>query len=178
MPPRIWIGSCWNNSARARIWARSRPIRSSPSAAACGRSKIASSNATRPKPRSACSSRSWPNWPTLIEQCKKQCAGGQCNNSSNAPPKPGGKPGSGKKGGTGNATASQQPAKESTDTLRKPGGDRAELEAMQQLNKEIWGHLPPKLREQLQSGSVEQFLPKYEQLIEAYYKRLAEERRE
>jgi hypothetical protein len=113
----------------------------------------------------------------LIEQLNKQCSGGQCN-SSNAPAKPGSKPGSGKKGGTGNATASNQPAKDSTDTLRRPGGDHAELETMQHLIKEVWGHLPPKLREQLQSSSVEQFLPKYEQLIEAYYKRLAEDRRE
>jgi hypothetical protein len=42
--------------------------------------------------------------------------------------------------------------------------------------KRVWGHLPPRLREQLSSGMAEEFLPKYEKLIEEYYQRLVEER--
>ena len=39
----------------------------------------------------------------------------------------------------------------------------------------MWGHLPDKLRDEMQASLSEQFLPQYERLIEAYYQRLAEE---
>lgn len=39
----------------------------------------------------------------------------------------------------------------------------------------IWGHLPERIRQQLQSAAVERFHPKYEDLIEAFYRRLTEE---
>jgi hypothetical protein len=39
----------------------------------------------------------------------------------------------------------------------------------------IWGNLPDKLRDEMQASISEQFLPKYERLIEEYYKRLAED---
>ena len=42
--------------------------------------------------------------------------------------------------------------------------------------RRIWGHLPEKVRDDMQASFSEQFLPKYERLIEEYYKRLAEER--
>ncbi|MCA9173470.1 MAG: hypothetical protein KDB14_03205 [Planctomycetales bacterium] len=38
----------------------------------------------------------------------------------------------------------------------------------------IWGHLPQRLRERMRSAGVEEFLPQYESLLEAYYRRLAE----
>jgi hypothetical protein len=41
----------------------------------------------------------------------------------------------------------------------------------------LWGNLPEKVREQMQSAPIEQFLPKYNKLIQEYYKRLAEEPR-
>ena len=44
-----------------------------------------------------------------------------------------------------------------------------------QLLKEVWGHLPERVRRQMQSGSPEEVLPKYQKLIEEYYKRLAED---
>jgi len=109
----------------------------------------------------------------LIEQLQKQCRSGQC--SSKSAPKPGAKPGSKSRAGSGENTGANQPAKESTE---RPGGkasDREELARLQQMLKQIWGHLPPKLRDQLQSSSIEEFLPKYEKLIEEYYTRLAEE---
>lgn len=112
----------------------------------------------------------------LIEQAKRQCSGGQCSQPGAS--KPGGKPGANKKGGTGDNAGTKQSAKDSTERLGKSAATEAELAAMKTLVKEVWGHLPPKLREQMQSGLVEQFLPKYETLIEAYYKRLAEERSE
>lgn len=109
----------------------------------------------------------------LLEQLNKQCSGGQCQQP--AASKAGSKPGTGKKAGTGENTGTNQPAQESTERRDATATDAAAAEALQRELKAIWGHLPPKLREQLQSGLFEQFLPQYEQLIEAYYKRLAEE---
>jgi len=45
----------------------------------------------------------------------------------------------------------------------------------QQLAPRLWGHLPEKLREEMQSALGESFVPKYERLIEQYYRRLAEQ---
>ncbi len=41
----------------------------------------------------------------------------------------------------------------------------------------IWGTLPERLRQQIQSPLQEEFLPRYERVIKEYYKRLAEEQR-
>ncbi|MCC6581623.1 MAG: hypothetical protein IT440_14420 [Phycisphaeraceae bacterium] len=38
-----------------------------------------------------------------------------------------------------------------------------------------WGNLPPRLRDQLQQGQEERFSPVYQELTEAYYRRLAEQ---
>lgn len=40
--------------------------------------------------------------------------------------------------------------------------------------RRVWGQLPPQLRQRMRSAGVEEFLPQYEAMIEAYYKRLAE----
>ena len=45
---------------------------------------------------------------------------------------------------------------------------------MNQMMKRVWGHLPARNREQMQSSISEEFLPKYERLIGQYYSRLAE----
>jgi len=109
----------------------------------------------------------------LIEQLQKQCRSGQ--RSSKSAPKPGAKPGSKSRAGSGENTGANQPAKESTERTGGQASGREELARLQQMLKQIWGHLPPKLRDQLQSSSIEEFLPKYEKLIEEYYTRLAEE---
>lgn len=105
----------------------------------------------------------------LLEQTRKQCQG-QCEAPSGSKPKPasaaGNKPGE---------NLSQKP-RDSDDRLRDAGKtDVDEAADMDQLVKQVWGHLPDKVRSQMQNVSVENFLPKYEKLIEAYYKRLAEE---
>jgi hypothetical protein len=38
----------------------------------------------------------------------------------------------------------------------------------------VWGQLPEKEREQMLQNSIDQFLPKYELMIEAYFKSLVE----
>lgn len=44
------------------------------------------------------------------------------------------------------------------------------------LQQSVWGHLPERVRSQMQSRMVEEFLPSYRQQIEAYYRALLEER--
>ncbi len=108
----------------------------------------------------------------LLEQTKKQCQGGQCDSPASASSKPsaaaGNKPSEGE--------PSNKPAKDSTERLAKPGKtDTEDAKDLDELVKQVWGHLPDKVRGQMQNVSVENFLPKYEKLIEDYYKRLAEE---
>jgi hypothetical protein len=50
-----------------------------------------------------------------------------------------------------------------------------DMAAMQSVMQRLWGHLPPRAREQMMQNSVERFLPKYEVEIERYFQRLAEE---
>ena len=46
------------------------------------------------------------------------------------------------------------------------------------LTKDVWGHLPPHLREQLLNVYSEKYLPKYEELVRQYYEALAEQSRD
>jgi hypothetical protein len=39
--------------------------------------------------------------------------------------------------------------------------------------KEVWGHLPDKLRQQVSQYYKEQFMPKYSELLKQYYSSLA-----
>ncbi len=52
------------------------------------------------------------------------------------------------------------------------------MEEMHSLMKALWGELPQRQREQMLQQPVEEFLPKYELLIEQYFKRLAEPRQQ
>ena len=106
----------------------------------------------------------------LIEELKKQCQGGQGDSKSAAKSgrqllaKPGGK---GRPGNGQNAGASQ-PAKESAERTDGKTSDREELARLERMLKQVWGHLPAKIRDQMQSGAIEEFSPKYERLIEEY----------
>jgi hypothetical protein len=66
----------------------------------------------------------------------------------------------GTKGGSGNHSG--KPASEPVD-------GRAAV-----MDTEAWGQLPPQLRERLRNALPERFLPGFEPLLEAYYRRLAE----
>ncbi|NLF72237.1 MAG: hypothetical protein GX575_24650 [Candidatus Anammoximicrobium sp.] len=109
----------------------------------------------------------------LIEQLQKQCSNAAAKSKS--APQPRAKPGSKSRAGSGENTGANQPAAESTERTGSQAADREELARLQQMLNQIWGHLPPKLRDQMQSSAIEEFLPKYEKLIEAYYTRLVEE---
>ena len=41
--------------------------------------------------------------------------------------------------------------------------------------KAVWGHLPAKLREEMQQASKETNLPKYQTMIERYFRTIAEQ---
>lgn len=70
----------------------------------------------------------------------------------------------------------------SEGTAEKPGDEKTAGETARpetrprELEGQAWGELPPLLREQLRNLAPEKFLPGYEAMIEAYYRRLAEKR--
>jgi len=71
------------------------------------------------------------------------------------------------------ATA-EGPARQSSDRVDPAQAARLTPEDRQSLVRSAWGHLPATVRQQVQGPGVERFLPKYERLIEEYYRRLAE----
>jgi hypothetical protein len=83
--------------------------------------------------------------------------------------KPGSKPGE---------RQQDQPARDSTERLGKNDVRRPDMAQMNDVIKRVWGQLPEKEREQMLQNSVDQFLPKYELLIEAYFKSLVERQQE
>jgi hypothetical protein len=119
----------------------------------------------------------------LIKKLEQQC---QSQNSSDSKPSKSQsqqaqrdsvkqlKPGS----GNPSSQPSNKPAKESSDRLSKNDTQKPDLDAIKGMLKDAWGQLPPHAREQMLQSPPEQFLPKYELLIEKYYKRLAEEQKQ
>jgi hypothetical protein len=104
----------------------------------------------------------------LMEQAKKQ--GGGSKKPGNGQGKGSDQPGD----GSGNPTAG--PVRDSTNRIEQGTKEATETADVKDLLRRMWGHLPDKVRDQMQASLSEQFLPKYERLIEEYYKRLAEER--
>ncbi len=71
--------------------------------------------------------------------------------------------------------AANKPAEDSEERLGKVDEEQIKPEDLKELFQRAWGHLPPQVRQQMQAAAQEQFLPKYEMLIEDYFQRLAEE---
>ena len=69
----------------------------------------------------------------------------------------------------------QNPATDSTQRIGPDTGSQVESEEVQMMMEELWGHLPARLQAQLRGAAVDQFLPKYERLLEQFYRRLAEQ---
>jgi hypothetical protein len=107
----------------------------------------------------------------LLAQTRQQCQ--QCQNPSAGIPKPGSKSAAGQPASEGQPAT--QPPKDSTERLGQTAEAKTNPEAVASLVREVWGHLPDKVRERMQTVNVEEFLPKYEKLIEAYYQRLAQD---
>jgi hypothetical protein len=120
----------------------------------------------------------------LIEEARKSCSGSSACN----------KPGQGASGNPGQAptrpSASQpqqqsqqappQPPKEkpaATSNERRTQaakGQQTDTAESLEMMKKVWGVLPPHEQQQLLQLPAEEFLPKYQQLIEEYYRRLSE----
>lgn len=117
---------------------------------------------------------------TLLAALRKQLAQQRMQGSGSSGPSPsqrtqtsnntrrpaGGEPGGGQ---------SQQPASESTPGVREAEDARVKVEELDELMKEVWGHLPETAREQMRQSRVERFHPKYELLIEKIYRRMAQQ---
>jgi hypothetical protein len=78
--------------------------------------------------------------------------------------------------GTGTGNTAAGPPRDSTNRIERGTKEETETTDVKDVLRRIWGHLPEKLRDEMQASLSEQFLPKYERMIEEYYKRLAEER--
>jgi len=115
----------------------------------------------------------------LIEKLEEQQNSQQSSASSKAPPS--GSPTERKQvrqpgpAGATPGAADNRPAKESTERLGNNEVRAATADEIRGLMKDVWGQLPAREREQMLQSPPEQFLPKYELLLEKYYKRLADE---
>lgn len=105
----------------------------------------------------------------LIEQAKKQPQGNKSQSGNQSKPKSGSTQ-SGAEGGSPQA----KPGQESTQRLEQGEQTQTQMNEVKEALRRIWGHLPEKEREEMIGALGEQFLPKYERLIEDFYKRLAE----
>jgi hypothetical protein len=66
-------------------------------------------------------------------------------------------------------------ARESSDEARAAREREAELSRRRDLVKDVWGHLPPALRQKLLNANSDKSLPRYDDLIRRYFESLAEE---
>jgi hypothetical protein len=103
----------------------------------------------------------------LLQECKK-CQGGGSG-------KPGAKSGKGSQ--TGQSPAGQAPsdtARNSSDKLSNRNTQRGQTGSLAGAMKESWGNLPQHVRDRLGNAKTDTFLPKYELMLEKYFKRLGE----
>lgn len=104
----------------------------------------------------------------LLQECKKQCQGGGNG-------KPGSKSGKGSQGGKSPAAqAPSDTARNSSDKLRDRNTEQGGPGSLTGVMKESWGNLPQHVRDRLSNVNAEAFLPKYELMLEKYFKRLGE----
>ena len=100
-----------------------------------------------------------------LTQRKSQCQGSQCSSGECKKPAAS-KPGAGKAGKT--------PAKSASPSTNNDADLSTELADAGELVKDLWGKLPERQREQILQPLREEFLPKYADDIEAYFRALAD----
>lgn len=113
------------------------------------------------------------------QQQKQQQQSGQSSGQASAqPPDQGSDQNQGQSGAqqTGGEAQAQTGAAGNRGGVKNPQ-DPGQAEAAGPIaeNRQEWGNLPARLREQLLQGLEERFSPVYQDLTEAYYRRLAEE---
>ena len=79
------------------------------------------------------------------------------------------------KPGQSGQPASSGANRDSTDRVGRADAQQVDMDDVTNRLKDLWGHLPVRLREEMINSLGEQFLPKYEVQIEKYFKRLAEQ---
>jgi hypothetical protein len=67
-------------------------------------------------------------------------------------------------------------ASESSATTGRPNDPATDLERRANLPTSVWGHLPPRVRAEIENSYNERFLPKYDELVRRYYEALATSR--
>lgn len=76
--------------------------------------------------------------------------------------------------GSGSGDPNSKPAQDSTDRVEQDSVREVDMQDMGELMRQVWGHLPQREREQMLQSTVDVFLPKYSEMIEEYFRRLAE----
>jgi len=64
-----------------------------------------------------------------------------------------------------------------TDDKQRQTRSAEEEAARQRMAKDVWGHLPAALRQELLNVYSEKYLPKYDEMVRKYYEALAEQNR-
>ena len=72
-------------------------------------------------------------------------------------------------------SASSKPATDSSQRVGQGNAGAVEAGEATATIEELWGYLPARIQTQLRGAAADQFLPKYERLLEAFYRRLAEQ---
>ena len=73
-------------------------------------------------------------------------------------------------------SATDEPADRSSTQTRQQAREQAaqlRAEEKQKLMREVWGKLPPRLRDKLLNASDEEILPQYEDQIRTYFRKLS-----
>ena len=106
----------------------------------------------------------------LIAECQKQSQG----QGNNGPRRSSQGPGSQNDGASTEGATGVSP-QDSSQGVRPSQEATLSADQRQELARQKWGHLPERVMQQMQSLSGERFLSQYEELIDQYFKRLAEE---
>lgn len=106
----------------------------------------------------------------LIDQAQRQAikSGQSSSSSSGSSRSQARQPGQSSNAGE---PSSEKPARDSSERMRKEKTAKVDAE-YQDLLKDVWGHLPPHLRQQMEQSANEEFLPKYESEISEYFRAL------
>lgn len=106
----------------------------------------------------------------LIDQVERQASklGQSSSASSGSSRSQARQPGQSSKAGE---PSSEKSARDSSERMRKEKTVKVDAE-YQDLLKDVWGHLPPHLRQQMEQSANEEFLPKYESEISEYFRAL------
>lgn len=71
----------------------------------------------------------------------------------------------------------QQPGEQQANTGQGGGRSLEERRELADLYRDVWGHLPETVRQQMDAYARERFMPKYSELLKQYYSTLAEKGR-